>query len=193
MCVQRGHTQVPLWALGSTRLGEEPQCWSLSPTDGPGGQRGAAVPVWQESPVQPGGQAHRPGKAQRPPFWHGTWQRAARAIRHSVTWQGWGGSRAPSPATTGVCARTTHVHRAARPCTSPSRGAALASAGSTRVCGTQLECDEQSLDLQPGKRPRCLQPAQGQGRRATLQPQQLRQHHAWDVAGAELRALLGAD
>lgn len=51
----------------------------------PGGKQGAAVPVWQEGPIQPGGQAHLPGKEQRPPFWHGTWHRAVRANKHSIT------------------------------------------------------------------------------------------------------------
>lgn len=36
----------------------------------------ATVPVWQALPVQPGGQEHLPGKAQLPPFWHGSQQRA---------------------------------------------------------------------------------------------------------------------
>lgn len=55
----------------------------------PGGEQGAAVPVWQEGPIQPGGQAHLPGNVQRPPFWHGNWHRAVRANKHSITWWDW--------------------------------------------------------------------------------------------------------
>lgn len=83
-----------------------PHRWVRRAAGCSGVQWGAAVPVWQESPVQPGGQEQRPGKAQWPPFWHGTWQRAAREIRNSVTARA--GGPEPPPLPPKVC-----VHAAA--------------------------------------------------------------------------------
>lgn len=78
-----------------------------------GAWRGAAqlVPVWQARPVQPGGQAHLPGKVQLPPFWHGAQQRAARQNMGTASAGSSGGPELPPlPPWVHVDTHTVHTH-----------------------------------------------------------------------------------
>lgn len=105
-------TQVPLWALGSTRLGDKPQCCSLSP---PMGQESSGVQcgavgcsstclAGEPRPAGRAGAAAREGAVATVLARH--LAESCKRDQKQRHCQGWG-SRAPSPATKGVCARSS--------------------------------------------------------------------------------------